>query len=159
MASQAWSRGGQRHDVDRRLKHLLGCGYFQEFSFDLKRRRRHAALTSHDIRSAARRAQANADAGSGVGPTPAAGAASDKVSEARITLHAFIAPHWLSARSYSESWPAGGEPGFDGEPAAARWKSTRAAGMRSCSRASKVSAWASAAVGRFRSRARGHSRA
>jgi len=31
MASQAWSRGGQRHDVDRRLKHL-GCGYFQEFT-------------------------------------------------------------------------------------------------------------------------------
>ena len=30
--------------------------------FDLKRRRRHAALTSHDIGSAARRAQANADA-------------------------------------------------------------------------------------------------
>ena len=29
--------------------------------FDLKRRRRHAALTSHDIGSAARRAQANAD--------------------------------------------------------------------------------------------------
>ncbi len=33
--------------------------------FDLKRRRRHAVLTSHDIGSAARRAQANADAGSG----------------------------------------------------------------------------------------------
>ena len=32
---------------------------------DLKRRRRHAVLTSHDIGSAARRAQANADAGSG----------------------------------------------------------------------------------------------
>ena len=30
--------------------------------FDLKRRRRHAAPTSHDIGSAARRAQANADA-------------------------------------------------------------------------------------------------
>ena len=30
--------------------------------FDLKRRRRHAALTSHDIGSAARKAQANADA-------------------------------------------------------------------------------------------------
>jgi len=30
--------------------------------FDLKRRRRHAVLTSHDIGSAARRAQANADA-------------------------------------------------------------------------------------------------
>jgi hypothetical protein len=30
--------------------------------FDLRRRRRHAALTSHDIGSAARRAQANADA-------------------------------------------------------------------------------------------------
>lgn len=30
--------------------------------FDLKRRRRHAALTTHDIGSAARRAQANADA-------------------------------------------------------------------------------------------------
>jgi hypothetical protein len=29
--------------------------------FDLKRRRRHAALTSHDISSAARRARANAD--------------------------------------------------------------------------------------------------
>ena len=29
--------------------------------FDLKRRRRHAVLTSHDIGSAARRAQANAD--------------------------------------------------------------------------------------------------
>ena len=33
--------------------------------FDLKRRRRHAVLTSHDIGSAVRRAQANADAGSG----------------------------------------------------------------------------------------------
>jgi len=30
--------------------------------FDLKRRRRHAVLTSHDIGSAARRIQANADA-------------------------------------------------------------------------------------------------
>jgi len=30
--------------------------------FDLKRRRRHAVLTNHDIGSAARRAQANADA-------------------------------------------------------------------------------------------------
>ena len=30
--------------------------------FDLKRRRRHAVLTTHDIGSAARRAQANADA-------------------------------------------------------------------------------------------------
>jgi hypothetical protein len=30
--------------------------------FDLKRRRRHAVLTSHDIGSAARRAQAKADA-------------------------------------------------------------------------------------------------
>jgi hypothetical protein len=30
--------------------------------FDLRRRRRHAVLTSHDIGSAARRAQANADA-------------------------------------------------------------------------------------------------
>jgi hypothetical protein len=29
--------------------------------FDLRRRRRHAVLTSHDIGSAARRAQANAD--------------------------------------------------------------------------------------------------
>jgi hypothetical protein len=32
--------------------------------FDLKRRRRHAVLTSHDIGSAARRAQANSDASS-----------------------------------------------------------------------------------------------
>ena len=30
--------------------------------FDLRRRRRHAAPTSHDIGSASRRAQANADA-------------------------------------------------------------------------------------------------
>jgi hypothetical protein len=30
--------------------------------FDLRRRRRHAVLTSHDIGSAARRAQANSDA-------------------------------------------------------------------------------------------------
>ena len=30
--------------------------------FDLRRRRRHAVLNSHDIGSAARRAQANADA-------------------------------------------------------------------------------------------------
>ena len=30
--------------------------------FDLRRRRRHAVLTSHDIGSAARRAEANADA-------------------------------------------------------------------------------------------------
>ena len=30
--------------------------------FDLKRRRRHAVLTSHDIGSSSRRAQANADA-------------------------------------------------------------------------------------------------
>jgi hypothetical protein len=33
--------------------------------FDLRRRRRHAVLTSHDIGSAARRAQANADGRSG----------------------------------------------------------------------------------------------
>jgi hypothetical protein len=37
--------------------------------FDLKRRRRHAVLSSHDIGSAARRAQANADARN-VGWTP-----------------------------------------------------------------------------------------
>ena len=30
--------------------------------FDLKRRRRHAVITSHDVGAAARRAQANADA-------------------------------------------------------------------------------------------------
>jgi Integrase core domain len=55
---------------------------------------------------------------------------------------------------------AGAEPpGTGGEPCAARWDSTRAAGMRSCSRASRASARASAAVGRFGSRARGHSRA
>ena len=30
--------------------------------FDLKRRRRHAVLTSHDVGASARRAQANADA-------------------------------------------------------------------------------------------------
>jgi hypothetical protein len=50
-------------------------------------------------------------------------------------------------------------PAPDGECHASRWNWTRAAGMRSCSRASRVSARASAAVGRFRSRARGHSRA
>ena len=33
--------------------------------FDLRRRRRHTVPTSHDIGSASRRAQANADAGSG----------------------------------------------------------------------------------------------
>ena len=55
---------------------------------------------------------------------------------------------------------AGGEaPGTGGESRATRWNSTRAAGIRSCSRASRASARASAAVGRFRSRARGHSRA
>ena len=32
--------------------------------FDLRRRRRHPGLTSHDIGSAARRAQANSDASS-----------------------------------------------------------------------------------------------
>lgn len=54
---------------------------------------------------------------------------------------------------------AGGEPpGTGGEPPVARWTSTRAAGMRSCSRASRASARASAAVGWFTSRARGHSR-
>ena len=59
-----------------------------------------------------------------------------------------------------ESSLAGAEPpGTDGEARAARWNSTRAAGMRSCSQASRASARASAAVGRFRSRARGHSRA
>ena len=42
---------------------------------------------------------------------------------------------------------------------AARRNVTRAAGMRSCSRASRASARASASVGRFRSTARGHSRA
>jgi hypothetical protein len=45
-------------------------------AFDLKRRRRHAALTSHGISSAARRARANAGArgcapgGSDGGPAP-----------------------------------------------------------------------------------------
>jgi hypothetical protein len=44
--------------------------------FDVKRRRRHAPLTSHDISSAARRARAGADArrdvagGSDSGPAP-----------------------------------------------------------------------------------------
>ena len=55
---------------------------------------------------------------------------------------------------------AGGErSGAGGEPGAARRNATRAAGMRSCSRASRASARASASVGRFRSTARGHSRA
>jgi hypothetical protein len=59
-----------------------------------------------------------------------------------------------------ESSLAGAEPpGTDGDPRAARWNSTRAAGMRSCSQASRASARASAAVGQLGSRARGHSRA
>jgi hypothetical protein len=37
-------------------------------AFDLKRRRRHAPLTSHDISSAARRARGSADARGGSGP-------------------------------------------------------------------------------------------
>ena len=41
--------------------------------FDLRRRRRHAVLTSHDIGSAARRAQAIPTLVARVGPTPAAG--------------------------------------------------------------------------------------
>ena len=36
--------------------------------FDMKRRRRHVALTSHDISSAARRARAAADARGASGP-------------------------------------------------------------------------------------------
>jgi hypothetical protein len=55
--------------------------------------------------------------------------------------------------------PGGEPPGTGGEPGAARWNWMRAAGMRSCSRASRASARASAGVGRFGSRARGHSRA
>jgi len=37
--------------------------------FDLKRRRRHVALTSHDINSAARRTRAAADARGASGPS------------------------------------------------------------------------------------------
>ena len=51
------------------------------------------------------------------------------------------------ARYPGPSLAAGDPPGTGGEPGAARWNSTRAAGMRSCSRASRVSARASAAVG------------
>ena len=43
--------------------------------FDLKRRRRHAVLTSHDIGSAARRAQAK-DAGRSAGWTDSGGGGS-----------------------------------------------------------------------------------
>ncbi len=56
-------------------------------------------------------------------------------------------------------WLVGESPGTGGWPGAARWNATRAAGMRSCSRASSASARTSATVGRFRSTARGHSRA
>jgi hypothetical protein len=47
----------------------LGALVIYGVVFDLKRRRRHAALTSHDVSSAARLARANADArgGSGLG--------------------------------------------------------------------------------------------
>jgi hypothetical protein len=47
----------------------LGALVIYAVVFDLKRRRRHAALTSHDISTAARMARANADArgGSGLG--------------------------------------------------------------------------------------------
>ena len=47
----------------------LGALVIYAVVFDLKRRRRRAALTSHDINSAARMARANADArgGSGLG--------------------------------------------------------------------------------------------
>ena len=47
----------------------LGALVIYAVVFDLKRRRRHAALTSHDISSAARMARGNADArgGSGLG--------------------------------------------------------------------------------------------
>jgi hypothetical protein len=47
----------------------LGALVIYGVAFDLKRRRRHAALTSHDVSSAARLARANADArgGSGLG--------------------------------------------------------------------------------------------
>ena len=47
----------------------LGALVIYGVVFDLKRRRRRSALTSHDINSAARMARANADArgGSGLG--------------------------------------------------------------------------------------------
>ena len=47
----------------------LGALVIYGVVFDLKRRRRHAALTSHDVSSSARLARANADArgGSGLG--------------------------------------------------------------------------------------------
>jgi len=47
----------------------LGALVIYGVVFDLKRRRRRSALTSHDISSAARMARANADArgGSGLG--------------------------------------------------------------------------------------------
>jgi hypothetical protein len=47
----------------------LGALVIYGVVFDLKRRRRHAALTSNDVSSAARLARANADArgGSGLG--------------------------------------------------------------------------------------------
>ena len=47
----------------------LGALVIYGVVFDLRRRRRHAALTSHDISSAVRLARANADArgGSGLG--------------------------------------------------------------------------------------------
>jgi hypothetical protein len=45
----------------------LGALVIYAVVFDLKRRRRRAALTSHDISSAARMARANADARGGSG--------------------------------------------------------------------------------------------
>jgi len=78
-----------------------------------------------------------------------------------------LAASALTAAGSRLGWPrycgpssAGGEPSVTGgEPRVTRRSSTRAAGMRSCSRASRASARASAAVGRLGSRARGHSRA
>ena len=70
-----------------------------------------------------------------------------------------LAPRGSSQRYLGPSLAGGEPPGTGGAPRAARRNWMRAAGMRSCSRASRASARASAAVGRFRSRARGHSRA
>ena len=67
----------------------LGALVIYGVVFDLKRRRRHAALTSHDVSSAARLARANADArgGSGLGGATAASAGSAGLAPASDDPH------------------------------------------------------------------------
>ena len=134
----------RQNTLKRKLRRVVYC------ALPLRQGLRPVAHRPHLVRSGGHRPH------TGGARTDSCGACRELARASAMTL-AGSRPRW--SRYCGPSLAGGEPPGTGGESRATRWNSTRAAGIRSCSRASRASARASAAVGRFRSRARGHSRA